>query len=308
MPATLINLTVRSKNSATYTTATTQDFVVDRMGEIVANKNAATTASVTEAGDTANQLSSWSLTGTGNILYWKLSNSGSDRTVTLYRGQNGALPVATGTVNGDGIIYGQPLNQSGIYFTVTVAYSADDADNGNTVQLTTFEASYDIELPGNSQFSYEEADGHISKYTVDETLTQIATEINNDTDYKEATLELTTAQITILNGTPVAIIATPGAGKMIEILSAVAIYYYGVAQYTTRTDFDLVSGTTGTQLWTAASAVAGSSNKITRFIAVAGVMQANQAIKVKMNTGNPTVGAGCTGTAKVIVTYRISDV
>jgi len=69
--------------------------------------------------------------------------------------------------------------------------------------------------------------------------------------------------------------------------------------------FDLVSGTTSTQLWTAANAVSGTANKTTRFVEVAGIMQANEGIKVKMNTGDPTVGAGATGTAKVIVTYKI---
>ncbi len=278
------------------------------MGEIVANKNAATTMSVTEAGDSANQLSSWALYGTGDLLYWKLSNSGTTRTVSLYRGQNGAWPVATGSVSGDGIIYGSPLNQSGVSFEVTVAYSADDTDNSNTVQCTTYQDALDLELPGSAQFTYEEADGHISKYTVTETVAAINTAIENETEYNEATLSLTTAQITILNGTPVQIIATPGASKVIEILCGVVIYSYSTAAYSGNTSVDLVSGTTGTQLWTAATAVSGAASKNTRFLPVAGIIQSNEGIKVKMNTGNPTVAAGCLGTAKVIVTYRINDI
>lgn len=312
MPATVINLTVRSKNNGIYAAAATQDFVVSRMGEVLANQNLDTTNTVTEAGDTANQLSAWNLYGTEQLLYWKLTNpTGTEYHVDLYKGQNGANHVASGYFdNGtpNGTVYGTAVNQSGISFNVDVAYTADDTDNANTVQCTTFTAEYDLELPGTSQFTYEEQNGAISKYTVDETVAAINTAINGTAEYYEATTTLTTAQLTILNGTPVALVATPGSGKIIEVLSAVAIYYYGVAQYTVRTDIDIVSGTTSTQLWTAASAVAGTADKITRFVQVAGVMQSNEGLKAKMNTGNPTVGAGATGTCKIIVTYRINDI
>jgi hypothetical protein len=50
-----------------------------------------------------------------------------------------------------------------------------------------------------------------------------------------ATVTITTAQIKALHGTPVSIIATPGSGKFIEVLSILYEYNYGTAVFATGT-------------------------------------------------------------------------
>jgi hypothetical protein len=302
--ADIISLTVRSVNDATID-STTQAVVVKNIYSLQANQNAYTTPSVTEAGDTGGQLASWSLSGTGELLYWKLTNpSGTDHYVTLYKGSQGGYAVAQGYVTGNGVIYGSPLNESGIYFAVTLTYSGEDTDNANTVQLTTFIDQKDLELPGNTQITYLSGN-EITKITVDETLSAIVIMVNGASTWFEARKTLTTAQLGALNGTPIQVIATPGAGYILVAMQPIVEYTYGVAALTVNTTMDLVSGTTGTRLWTAASAVAGAASINTRFTEVAGVMQSNQGIKAKMNTGEATVGSGSTSTATVIIPYTV---
>ena len=85
----------------------------------------------------AAQLSAWNLTGNlPEILFWKLQNNGAvTRVVTLSRDPYCMEVVAIGTRNGDGAITFTPQNDSGINGTVTVAYTADDADKNNTIGL-----------------------------------------------------------------------------------------------------------------------------------------------------------------------------
>lgn len=95
----------------------------------------------TEAGDASNQLSAWSVRGanSGNtdsyVLYWNLTNSGSTRTVTIYKDSAESNLVASGTRTGDGIIYLQMQNSSGLIIQVTVAYTGDDTDSANTLTI-----------------------------------------------------------------------------------------------------------------------------------------------------------------------------
>lgn len=98
---------------------------------------------IEEEGDSGNQLSSWVLTGwtTANTLngrlYWSLTNSGSNRTIRLYRhkSMNSAYEVASGTRSGDGSITISQVNSSGISGSVTVAYTADDSDTANILYM-----------------------------------------------------------------------------------------------------------------------------------------------------------------------------
>jgi hypothetical protein len=110
---------------------------------------------VTEAGDASNQLSAWSILGanSGNtnagVLYWSLTNSGTTRTVDLYKNSDGAAEnkVATGYRTGDGVIILAAANDSGITGTVTVAYSGDDTTlAANTLTFGTLTAGDEIEF------------------------------------------------------------------------------------------------------------------------------------------------------------------
>jgi len=94
----------------------------------------ATAITIEEEGDASNQLSAWILDGVtekfsdNGKLYWGLTQSGGDNTVTLYSDSGGASAdeVATGTRTGDGSITLAASNSSGITGSVTVAYSGDD--------------------------------------------------------------------------------------------------------------------------------------------------------------------------------------
>lgn len=157
---------------------------------------------------------------------------------------------------------------------------------------------------GNALVAYQENDESpmIDTYGVAETLTYINNQLNPDENISYEELSLSSADILTLNGTPVEIIATPGAGKYISIVSAVIEYDYGTIQYINNLTADLVTSTTGTIQANATNAFSGAADKVTRFIPVAGVVQADQGISVKMNTGNPANG---NGTAIVKVKYTI---
>lgn len=112
----------------------------------------------------------------------------------------------------------------------------------------------------------------------------------------EASLTIATAAVLTLNGTPVTIIAAPGAGKYIEIISASASMTFVSAAYATNTTLRLrCNGATIGQLQDTAILLS-SVSKNTRFkdvtSAAAGETQiiTNTAVVVDVATGNPTTG------------------
>ena len=304
MGASSVLLTVRSINNGVLASAIQMNFVVDRMTIMMANQNALTTPTVTEAGDTANQLSAWEIYGANaSTLGWELTNVSSDRTVKLFSDTYHTNCVATGTRTGDGVLMLYPVGDSRVSGKVTIAYSADDVDHANTVTVANFVATKDLQLPGVTQFTYEEADGRKVKYTVDETVSAIALAINGDAGVMEATVNLTSAQILALNTTPIEIVAAPGAGYYIEVVSGVVALDATATGYAANDDIDLVYSSAPTvKCATADGALAGTSDKNTSIIKIAGAVIANNALQITDVDGNPTTG---TGTAKVTVAYRI---
>lgn len=126
--------------------------------------------------------------------------------------------------------------------------------------------------------------------------------------YLEAELTLTTAQILALNGTPQTIIAAPGSGKYIEIISATSKMTFVSAAYATNTTLQLINdGATIAQLQDTAILLS-TVNKISKFQdvtpATAGQTQIleNTAIQLKVATGNPITGDS---DITVLVQYRI---
>lgn len=111
-------------------------------------------AGVVEEGDSAAQCSNWALYGvtlrntSAGRLYWTLTNSGSDRTVSLYSRKNHDTVannyfsadnlVAQGTLSGDGTVTLTAQNGSGISGSVDVAYTADDTDQSNILHVYVF--------------------------------------------------------------------------------------------------------------------------------------------------------------------------
>ena len=118
------------------------------VGTVLARNN-----TITEAGDAANQLSAWVIIGddmsnTDNgVLYWGLTNSGTTRTVELYKDSGAAAAdlVASGSRTGDGSITLAEQNSSGISGSVTVAYTGDDVTYAaNTLTLASVHAKWDV--------------------------------------------------------------------------------------------------------------------------------------------------------------------
>lgn len=113
---------------------------------------------LTEAGDASNQLSSWNIIGgkssntNAGVLYWKLTNSGTTRTVSIYKNSDGATGnlVLQGARSGDGSITMTAQNSSGFSdSTVTVAYSGDDTDlASNTLTYGTLTAGAEMSALG----------------------------------------------------------------------------------------------------------------------------------------------------------------
>lgn len=127
----------------------------------------------------------------------------------------------------------------------------------------------------------------------------------------EASLTIPTASVLTLNATPLTIVAAPGAGKYIEVISASTSITFVSAAYATNTTLQLISeGATIAQMQDT-SALVSTVSKITIFQhptgATAGQTQvlANTALQVKVGTGNPT-----TGDSNIIVkvAYRIVTV
>jgi len=124
----------------------------------------------------------------------------------------------------------------------------------------------------------------------------------------EATLTIASASVLALNGTPVTIVAAPGAGKYIEVISASATMTFVSAAYAANTTLRLINaGASVPQLQDTAILIS-TVTKNTRFkdvtSATAGQTQiiANTALQVDVAIGNPTTGDSI---IKVKVVYRI---
>lgn len=86
-------------------------------------------------GDSANQLSAWSLNApNGFRAFWELTNSGTTRRVNIYSHTNHDYLLAYGTRTNDGAITLNAVNGSGISGSVTVAFSAADAGSDNIIR------------------------------------------------------------------------------------------------------------------------------------------------------------------------------
>lgn len=128
------------------------------------------------------------------------------------------------------------------------------------------------------------------------------------TEYYEASLTIASASVLTLNGTPITIVAAPGAGKYIEVVSASSSMTFVSAAYATNTTLQLIcEGADVAQLQDTAILIS-TVTKNTKFkdvtSATAGQTQiiTNAPLQVKVATGNPTAGDSI---LKVKVIYRI---
>ena len=122
---------------------------------------------------------------------------------------------------------------------------------------------------------------------------------------KEASLTIATADVLKLNATPIEIIAAPGAGFAIEVLSASIRVVFNTTAYATNTGISLMAATTTEQQTD--SEINQTANAFTQFEPNSGApdevqIVENQPIRVFVQSGNPTAGDS---DIKIYVTYRI---
>ena len=122
-----------------------------------------------------------------------------------------------------------------------------------------------------------------------------------------AKLTIATADVLHLNTTPIEIVAAPGAGYAIEVISASMKMVYVSATYATNTSLELITaGATNSQ---ASTVIKNSASTIRRFAdattlasATATQLVENAALNVTVASGDPTAGDS---DITVYVTYRI---
>jgi hypothetical protein len=122
-----------------------------------------------------------------------------------------------------------------------------------------------------------------------------------------AKLTIATADVLQLNTTPIEIVAAPGAGYAIEVISASMKMVYVSATYATNTSLELITaGATNSQ---ASTVIKNSASTIRRFAdattlasATATQLVENAALNVTVASGDPTAGDS---DITVYCTYRI---
>jgi hypothetical protein len=122
-----------------------------------------------------------------------------------------------------------------------------------------------------------------------------------------AKLTIATADVLTLNTTPIEIVAAPGAGYAIEVISASMKMVYNSATYATNTSLELLTaGATNSQ---ASTVIKNSASTIRRFAdattlasATATQLVDNAALNVTVASGDPTAGDS---DITIYVTYRI---
>ena len=122
-----------------------------------------------------------------------------------------------------------------------------------------------------------------------------------------AKLTIATADVLHLNTTPIEIVAAPGAGYAIEVISASMKMVYVSATYATNTSLELL--TTGATNSQASTTIKNSASTIRRFAdattlasATATQLVDNAALNVTVASGDPTAGDS---DITIYVTYRI---
>ena len=122
-----------------------------------------------------------------------------------------------------------------------------------------------------------------------------------------AKLTIATVDVLHLNTTPIEIVAAPGVGYAIEVISASMKMVYNSATYATNTSLELLTaGATNSQ---ASTVIKNSASTIRRFAdattlasATATQLVDNAALNVTVASGDPTAGDS---DITIYVTYRI---
>lgn len=132
-----------------------------------------------------------------------------------------------------------------------------------------------------------------------------------ETTIKYAEVALTKANILAMYATPIEVIAAPGAGKVIEFLSAVVILDYATAAYTGGggVSFKYAGAATVSQVISAANSFGDSADKIAQCVGLDtanGIaMSANTALQITNASGAFTDPGTAAGVGRLKIAYRI---
>lgn len=122
------------------------------------------------------------------------------------------------------------------------------------------------------------------------------------------TLAITSGQVLTLNEFPIEIIAAPGSGRAIEIISVSVKLNFNTTAYTTNTTLALITNTASFRQMDIASVLDATVSTIKRGNVVTGggttdiVLVDDQGVNVIVNAGNPAAGDS---SIDVYVLYRI---
>lgn len=128
----------------------------------------------------------------------------------------------------------------------------------------------------------------------------------------QASKTITTAQVKLLNTTPIEIVAAPGAGKAIELISLNSDMTFVSAAYTANTSLILITDTALDSQASDGRILLSTGTRITRGVIIVsgpGTVNSqlveNKALNVSVSTGDPA-----TGDSDVIIniSYRIVNV
>tara|TARA_R110002020_G_scaffold465404_1_gene686776 strand:+ start:592 stop:1098 length:507 start_codon:yes stop_codon:yes gene_type:complete len=135
------------------------------------------------------------------------------------------------------------------------------------------------------------------------TKTATASSIAELAEFSFEKTSLTTAQIGQLNTTPITLVAAPGAGKVLIPISVVIRYNYGTAGMTGNRTLDIMQKTASLYQWSNVLDDTSTSIRLASDVSNDAVLSENQALKIQVPSGDPTVGAS-TSTVDVYVYYR----
>jgi hypothetical protein len=132
---------------------------------------------------------------------------------------------------------------------------------------------------------------------------------------QQASFVLTSAEILALNTTPLGIVRTPGAGQIVEFISATLFLNYGTTTYAANGDVVFIHGVTaGSNLVSDTIAAADLIQKTADAWRTVQALSADVApvasptetsqLSISIATGDPTTGDS---TLRGLVTYRIVD-
>lgn len=115
-------------------------------------------------------------------------------------------------------------------------------------------------------------------------------------DLKCVKLEIASADVLMLNSSPITIVAAQGAGTVIDVISATAYIDYNTATYATNVDLEIINQGATVAQYTSSNFLDATSSKMDKFTqsAVAVSSNSNMGIntdlRVKVRSGDPTTG------------------